>query len=257
MLANEIIVMREVAQAPTLSVQAELVRDALIAAGLETPMVENGLSSEEKRIKIAQSMTEVMQVLGLDLNDDSLQDTPKRIAKMYVNEIFSGLDYHTFPKITQIENKMRIDWDSESPSSDYAELFHKMMQVHASAPYQINMACKDMFSQHANIIHMTDYVQDKGSSKHVAYAASKAALHNLTLSFAGMLAPKVKVNSIAPSLLMFNENDSDAYKQKALAKSILGVCPGAQEAVKAVNFLLNSDYITGQTIHLNGGRHLK
>ncbi|MGB3724342.1 MAG: GTP cyclohydrolase I FolE, partial [Glaciecola sp.] len=109
MLANEKIVMREVAQAPTLSVQAELVRDALIAAGLETPMVENGLSSEEKRIKIAQSMTEVMQVLGLDLNDDSLQDTPKRIAKMYVNEIFSGLDYHTFPKITQIENKMRID----------------------------------------------------------------------------------------------------------------------------------------------------
>ncbi len=109
MLANEKIVMHEVAQAPALSVQAELVRDALIAAGLETPMVENGLSSEEKRIKIAQSMTEVMQVLGLDLNDDSLQDTPKRIAKMYVNEIFSGLDYHTFPKITQIENKMRID----------------------------------------------------------------------------------------------------------------------------------------------------
>ncbi|MEN8779301.1 MAG: GTP cyclohydrolase I FolE, partial [Glaciecola sp.] len=46
---------------------------------------------------------------GLDLTDDSLCDTPKRIAKMYVNEIFSGLDYTKFPKITQIENKMKID----------------------------------------------------------------------------------------------------------------------------------------------------
>lgn len=149
------------------------------------------------------------------------------------------------------------DWDKESADTDYAELFSKMMQVHASAPYQINQACKNMLVQGADIIHMTDYVQDTGSSKHTAYAASKAALHNLTLSFASLLAPKVKVNSIAPSLLMFNENDSEQYKSKALSKSILGICPGAIEAVKAVNYLFASDYITGQTIHLNGGRHLK
>jgi dihydromonapterin reductase/dihydrofolate reductase len=109
----------------------------------------------------------------------------------------------------------------------------------------------------ADIIHMTDFVQDKGSNKHIAYAASKAALHNLTLSFASLLAPKVKVNSIAPSLLMFNEHDSQEYKENALAKSILGICPGAQEAVKAVNFIFSSTYMTGQVIHLNGGRNLK
>lgn len=152
------------------------------------------------------------------------------------------------------------DWDSEKPDStinEYAQVLSKMLQVHVSAPYQINMMCKDMLIDGSNIIHMTDYVQDKGSNKHIAYAASKAALHNLTLSFASLLAPKVKVNSIAPSLLMFNDDDSDAYKQKALSKSILGICPGAQEAVKAVNFLLSSDYVTGQTLHLNGGRHLK
>jgi dihydromonapterin reductase/dihydrofolate reductase len=138
-----------------------------------------------------------------------------------------------------------------------AQLFAKMMQVHASAPYQINLACKEMLVDGADIIHMTDYVQDKGSHKHIAYASSKAALHNLTLSFASLLAPKVKVNSIAPSLLMFNENDSDEYKRKALSKSILGICPGEDEAVKAVEFILNSDYMTGQVIHLNGGRNLK
>lgn len=149
------------------------------------------------------------------------------------------------------------DWDSEKGNTNYAELFAKMMQVHASAPYQINMGCKEMLTEGANIIHMTDYVQDTGSNKHIAYASSKAALHNLTLSFASLLAPSVKVNSIAPSLLMFNEDDSDEYKVKALSKSILGICPGAQEAVNAVKFILNSQYITGQVIHLNGGRHLK
>jgi dihydromonapterin reductase/dihydrofolate reductase len=104
---------------------------------------------------------------------------------------------------------------------------------------------------------MTDYVQDTGSKKHIAYAASKAALHNLTLSFATLLAPNVKVNSIAPALLMFNEHDSDDYKAKSLQKSLLQICPGAQEAVKAMNYLFDCDFVTGQTMHLDGGRHLK
>jgi dihydromonapterin reductase/dihydrofolate reductase len=149
------------------------------------------------------------------------------------------------------------DWDKETPNADLAKLFTNMMQVHASAPYQINLACKGMLIAGADIIHMTDFVQDRGSSKHIAYAASKAALHNLTLSFASLLAPSVKVNSIAPSLLMFNENDDESYKQKALSKSVLGICPGAQEAVNAVAFIFKSTFLTGQVIHLNGGRNIK
>ncbi|MBT1451192.1 GTP cyclohydrolase I FolE [Glaciecola sp. XM2] len=108
MLAKEAIVMHEATES-LLSPQAIIVRDALVAHGLETPMVKNKLSNEEKRVRIQAAMQEVMETLGLDLADDSLQDTPRRIAKMYVNEIFSGLDYRNFPKITQIENKMSID----------------------------------------------------------------------------------------------------------------------------------------------------
>ena len=54
-------------------------------------------------------MKAIMEILGLDLTDDSLVRTPYRIAKMYVDEIFSGLDYVNFPKITVIENKMKVD----------------------------------------------------------------------------------------------------------------------------------------------------
>lgn len=149
------------------------------------------------------------------------------------------------------------DWASESADDHDFDLIERMMQVHVYAPYRINMALADQLMPAGDIIHFTDYVQDTGSDKHTAYAASKAALHNLTLSFAKKLAPQVKVNSIAPSLLMFNEKDDLAYRRQADAKHLLSPAPGAYEAVSAVDYLLNSDYITGQTLHLNGGRHLR
>ncbi|WP_333607418.1 GTP cyclohydrolase I FolE [Arsukibacterium sp.] len=91
-----------------LSEEAILVRSALDAQGLETPMLDNGLSRDKKYQKISQLMTEVVSTLGLDLTDDSLKETPHRIAKMYVDEVFSGLDYKNFPKIAVIENKMQV-----------------------------------------------------------------------------------------------------------------------------------------------------
>ncbi|MDB4837952.1 GTP cyclohydrolase I FolE [Marinomonas sp.] len=92
-----------------LSREAHQVRDALIKRGLETPMIDNGLSVDEKYTRIKRAFTDVVETLGLDLRDDSLTETPHRIAKMYVKEIFSGLDYRQFPKITVIENKMKVD----------------------------------------------------------------------------------------------------------------------------------------------------
>ena len=108
MLAKEAVIVRDALE-PSISESAQRVRAALEEKGLETPMVANGLSDEQKRQKIEIAMRDVMNTLGLDLNDDSLHDTPTRIAKMYVNEVFGGLDYRNFPKITQIENKMRLD----------------------------------------------------------------------------------------------------------------------------------------------------
>jgi len=88
---------------PELSAEAVLVRDALIAKGLETPMIDTGLNPEQKYQRIRELMTDVVSTL------DSLAETPHRIAKMYVNEIFSGLEYSQFPKISVIDNKMSAD----------------------------------------------------------------------------------------------------------------------------------------------------
>ncbi|KKA45615.1 MULTISPECIES: GTP cyclohydrolase I FolE [unclassified Salinivibrio] len=93
-----------------LSDAAKKVQEALVARGIETPMTATSpMSSEERKEKIEFHMREILQSIDLDLTDDSLAETPARIAKMYVDEIFSGLDYAQFPKVTMIENKMGCD----------------------------------------------------------------------------------------------------------------------------------------------------
>ena len=92
-----------------ISAEAAAVKNALVLKGLETPMLETGLTRDEKYLRIKAAMREVVTTLGLDLSDDSLTETPHRIAKMYIDEIFSGLDYSHFPKISVIENKMGVE----------------------------------------------------------------------------------------------------------------------------------------------------
>jgi len=90
-------------------VLGQKVHEHLISVGVETPVVDNGLSRKEKIEKIEGHFDQIVSTLGLDLRDDSLTDTPKRVAKMYVNEIFWGLDYDAFPKATVVENKMQYN----------------------------------------------------------------------------------------------------------------------------------------------------
>ena len=85
------------------------VHEHLVSIGVETPVIDNGLSSTEKIDKIQDNFNQILDTLGLDRRDDSITDTPKRIAKMYVNEIFWGLNYEAFPKATVVENKMKYN----------------------------------------------------------------------------------------------------------------------------------------------------
>ena len=87
------------------------VHEYLVKMGVETPMDSNytNIDRKEKIDIIEKSMTIIMKTLGLDLTDDSLIETPKRVAKMYVNETMWGLDYEAFPKCTTVDNKMKYD----------------------------------------------------------------------------------------------------------------------------------------------------
>lgn len=96
-------------------VLGQQVHEYLVKMGVETPTIRTKnpqyeeLDRKTKIDLIEHNFTQIMNTLGLDLTDDSLAETPKRVAKMYVNEIFWGLDYDAFPKCTTVDNKMNYN----------------------------------------------------------------------------------------------------------------------------------------------------
>ncbi|MBR9915603.1 MAG: GTP cyclohydrolase I FolE [Algicola sp.] len=85
--------------------------DDHLYTGLETPMKKDAfkLSDDDKKERIAILFEEIMDVMGLDLTDDSLKGTPKRVAKMYIDEIFSGLNPENKPKVALFDNKYQYN----------------------------------------------------------------------------------------------------------------------------------------------------
>lgn len=149
-------------------------------------------------------------------------------------------------------------WIAETPDHE-SHAFTDMFSVHMLAPYLINRHCSSLLqrSTPADIVHVSDDVVRKGSRQHIAYCATKAGLDSLTLSFAAQFAPLIKVNGIAPAMVMFNQDDDAAYRAKVLAKSALGIEPGPEVIYQSVRYLLDNPYVTGTTLTVNGGRHIK
>ncbi|MEB3344300.1 GTP cyclohydrolase I FolE [Aquimarina gracilis] len=85
--------------------------DDHMSTGVDTPMKQNAfdMSDDDKKIRIAELFAEIMDVMGLDLTDDSLRGTPNRVAKMYIDEIFSGLNPKNKPKVALFDNKYQYN----------------------------------------------------------------------------------------------------------------------------------------------------
>jgi len=85
--------------------------DNHISTSVDTPMRAGAFdkSEDEKIAAIEERFAEIMDILGLDLTDDSLRGTPKRVAKMYVKEIFNGLNPANKPKMALFENKYKYN----------------------------------------------------------------------------------------------------------------------------------------------------
>ena len=89
----------------------EDIGDNHLLTGLDTPMKANAfdMSDKEKKERISILFSEIMDVIGLDLTDDSLKGTPDRVAKMYIEEIFSGLDPKNKPQVALFDNKYQYN----------------------------------------------------------------------------------------------------------------------------------------------------
>lgn len=151
-------------------------------------------------------------------------------------------------------------WLDDEKAPVFSDSYQSLFRVHVDAPLFLNEALVSLLNNASSdlkdIIAITDVSMGIPKPETIAYLASKAALSNMTQSFAKKYAPSIKVNDIAPGLIMFNEGDSEDYKQKRLAQSAIGIEPGPEVIWQAIQYLMNSPYTTGVSLPVNGGSHL-
>ena len=111
------------------------VKERFEELGIQTPTVENNLTDQEKLEQLTKLYEEQHRILGLDLEDDSLMDTPKRVAKLQVFESMSGLNWSNFPKMTAVENKFYTgmvsvhDIQAVSLCEHHQERIHNLVSI--------------------------------------------------------------------------------------------------------------------------------
>jgi len=106
------------------------------------------------------------------------------------------------------------------------------------------------------IINLADVAGEVIWPGYFAYSVSKAALIAVNRGLARAYAPSIQVNAIAPGPVLFPEHYTEDQKKTAVEKTLLKREGTPQDIVNAVIFLIENDYITGELIHVDGGRHL-
>jgi len=130
------------------------------------------------------------------------------------------------------------------------------LQIHAVAPLLLSraMAAQGRRGHIINLLdsRVTDYDRD-----HAAYHLSKRMLLTLTRMLAIELAPRIAVNAVAPGLILPPPGQDDAYLDKMASGNPLNRHGGPSDIVRAVRYLLASDFVTGQVLFVDGGYHMK
>jgi len=130
------------------------------------------------------------------------------------------------------------------------------LDLNLRAPFLLAQACAKKMTGGGLIVNITDVGAQKAWSRYPSYTVSKAALESLTRVLACALAPQIRVNGIAPGLVLRSDRVSDEEWQRLINRVPLKRPARAEEIASALEFLLENEYITGQTIVVDGGYSL-
>ena len=147
-------------------------------------------------------------------------------------------------------------FDEQKLFETTSEALAENMQVHAYAPLALSRAFSHQ-GRSGQIVNMLDSRVQDYDKLHVPYHLSKRSLLALTRMLAIELAPAVAVNAVAPGLILAPEGQGDEYLHKLAHTNPLNRFGGPQDICEAVLFLLQSEFITGQIIYVDGGHHMK
>ena len=147
------------------------------------------------------------------------------------------------------------DFIPSSFNEQGSELFDKEMTINLKIPYLLTKAFARVFGK-GNIINFVDTKVAKNKTVHLDYILSKKLLKDFTKISAVELAPNIRVNAIAPGLILPPEGKDESYLLN-LAKDIpLKTIGNLDEILKAFQFILDSYFFTGQILYIDGGEHL-
>ena len=137
-------------------------------------------------------------------------------------------------------------------------MWDEQMDVNAKAPFFLSQACGRMMreSGKGKIINIADPAGETIWTGYFAYSVSKAALLGVTKGLAKTLAPEVQVNAVAPGPVYFPEYFTEDQKRFAIERTLLKRPGNPEDVVRAVVFLIENDYITGEVLHVDGGRNV-
>jgi dihydromonapterin reductase/dihydrofolate reductase len=150
-------------------------------------------------------------------------------------------------------------WITDQQIAEQADLYQQLFNVHVRAPYQLTLGLQVLLANCAggsDVISFSDASVQLNRSEYIAYLSSKAALQTQMRVFASKLAPAIKVNDIAPGLLMFHAHDSEEERQSRLSRQALPFEPGPQVIWQSVQYLMNNPYVTGISLPVDGGVRL-
>ena len=133
-----------------------------------------------------------------------------------------------------------------------------VMAVNLRAPFFMCQAAAPLLKQHCgSIVNITDIYGERPQTRHPVYCASKAGLICLTRALARDLAPEIRVNAVSPGAVLWPVNDDPTTREEILRKTPLSRSGAPADIAKAVCYLLDAEFVTGQILAVDGGRMLQ
>jgi NAD(P)-dependent dehydrogenase (short-subunit alcohol dehydrogenase family) len=159
--------------------------------------------------------------------------------------------------LTALVNNASV-FESDTLATMTRESWEKHMETNLRAPIVLAQNFAEQLPEGAEgaIVNLLDQRLLKPTPQFLSYGVSKAGLHWLTVTLAQALAPRIRVNAVAPGPTLRNARQSEAYFKKQQAATILGRGATPEDVAAAAHYLIEARAVTGQMIAVDGGQHL-
>jgi NAD(P)-dependent dehydrogenase (short-subunit alcohol dehydrogenase family) len=228
-----------------------------IGNAITMKLVESGA---EVAVHYNRSETDACELCDL-INNDGGKAFPLKMDLSMENaarEIFEELDNRNFIPDILINNASIFESDSILEAQPGA--FHRNLDINSLVPLLLSREFAKRTIK-GNIINLLDSRINSYDNKHVPYHLSKQMLFSITRMLSQELAPSVRVNAVAPGAVLpppdYSSSEVDKWLRDVRAVNPLGINGTTEQICSTVEFLIQNDFITGQVIFVDGGRHLQ